>query len=88
MHVRHVGRVVATAESLHGFRHAIVAVPGDVLDYHAARGNFSRWVRDVFADRELARQLEKSVARWRRGEMPDLGRVIDRLILNRYGPEG
>ena len=37
---------------------------------------------------ELARQLEKSVARWRRGEMPDLGRVIDRLILNRYGPEG
>lgn len=84
----HQGRVVAAAESLHGFRHAVVAVPGDVLGYHAARGDFSRWVLDVFADRELARQLEKSVARWRRGEIPDLGRAIDRLILNRYGPEG
>jgi hydroxymethylpyrimidine pyrophosphatase-like HAD family hydrolase len=83
----HDGRVVAAAESLHGFRHAVVAVPGDVLGYHAARGDFSRWVLDVFADRELGRQLEKSVARWRRGEIPDLGRAIDRLILNRYGPE-
>ena len=27
----HDGRVVAAAESLHGFRHAVVAVPGDVL---------------------------------------------------------
>lgn len=83
----HDGRVVAAAESLHGFRHAVVAVPGDVLGYHAARGDFSRWVLDVFADRELARQLDKSVARWRRGEIPDLGRTIDRLILNRYGPQ-
>jgi hypothetical protein len=60
---------------------------GDMLGYHAGRGDFSCWVLDVFADRELARQLEKSVARWRRGEIPDLGRAIDRLILNRYGPE-
>jgi hypothetical protein len=83
----HGGRVVAAAQSLHGFRHAAIAVPDDVLGYHAGRGDFSRWVRDVFTDRELARQLEKSVARWRRGEIPDLGRAIDRLILNRYGPE-
>jgi hydroxymethylpyrimidine pyrophosphatase-like HAD family hydrolase len=83
----HEGRVVAAAESLHGFRHAVTAVPDDVLVYHAARDDFSRWVLDVFTDRELARQLEKSVARWRRGEIPDLGRAIDRLILNRYGPE-
>jgi hypothetical protein len=83
----HDGCVVAAAESLHGFRHAVVAVPEDVLGYHAARGDFSRWVRDVFVDRELARQLDKSVARWRRGEIPDLGRAIDHLILNRYGPE-
>ena len=27
------------------------------------------------------------MARWRRGEIPDLGRTIDRLILNRYGPQ-
>jgi hypothetical protein len=82
------GRVVAAAQSLHEFRHAVIAVPDDVLRYHAARGDFSRWVRDVFTDRELARELEKGVVRWRRGEIPDLGRAIDRLILNRYGPEG
>ena len=85
---RHHGRVAAAAESLHDFRHAVVAVPDDVLGYHAARGDFSRWVLDVFADREVARQLEKSVARWRPAEIRDLGRAIDRLILNRYGPEG
>jgi hypothetical protein len=83
----HQERVVAEAESLHGFRHAAIAVPDDALGYHAARGDLSRWVRDVFADRELARELEKSAVRWRRGEIADLGRAIDRLILNRYGPE-
>ena len=56
------------------------------MGYHAARGDFSRWVLDVFADREVARQLEKSVARRRPAEIRDLGRAIDRLILNRYGP--
>jgi hypothetical protein len=35
-------------------------VPGAVLAHHAARGDFSRWVRDVFADLELARQLGKA----------------------------
>ena len=80
----HGGRVVAASGSLHGFRRAIVDLPRDVLGYHAARGDFSRWVLDVFADREV----EKSVARWRRSGIPDPGRAIDRLILDRYGPEG
>ena len=38
--------------------------------------------------RFLGLSFHDVLARWRRGEIPDLGRAIDRLILNRYGPEG
>jgi hypothetical protein len=77
--------VRATADSLQSFRRVVVTAPGDVLAHHAGRGDFSRWVRDVFADVELARQLGKAEARWRRGELPDLRRAIDALITVRYG---
>ena len=55
------------------------------LAHHARLGDFSRWVLDVFSDPELARQLKKTEARWRRGEVPDLRRAIDRLITFCYG---
>jgi len=58
---------------------------GRLLAHHAEHGDFSRWVRDVFADAELARQLRKIEARWRRGELPDLRRSVDALITGRYG---
>jgi hydroxymethylpyrimidine pyrophosphatase-like HAD family hydrolase len=81
------GHVRATADSLQSFRRVVVTAPGDVLAHHAGRGDFSRWVRDVFADVELARQLGKAEARWRRGELPGLRRAIDALITVRYGGE-
>jgi hydroxymethylpyrimidine pyrophosphatase-like HAD family hydrolase len=79
------GRVVAEAQSLHEFRRVVATVGDDVLSHHTGRGDFSRWVLDVFSDRELARQLRKTEARWRRGETPDLRRALDRLITFRYG---
>ncbi|HET8576419.1 MAG TPA: HAD hydrolase family protein [Methylomirabilota bacterium] len=81
------GAVVATAQSLREFRHAVGAVDDAVLAHHAGRGDFSRWVREVFSDLELARQLRKSEARWRRGELPDLRRAIEHPVAYRYGPE-
>jgi hydroxymethylpyrimidine pyrophosphatase-like HAD family hydrolase len=81
------GAVVATAQSLREFRHVVDAVDDAVLAHHAGRGDFSRWVREVFSDRELARQLRKSEARWRRGELPDLRRAIAHPVAYRYGPE-
>ena len=81
------GRVIATADSLQSFRHVVGTAPDEVLSHHAGRGDFSRWVRDVFADAELARQLRKSEARWTRGELPDLRRAIGGLIVTRYGGE-
>jgi hypothetical protein len=41
----------------------------------------------VFADAELARQLRKIEARWRRREVADLRRPIDALITVRYGAD-
>jgi hypothetical protein len=47
---------------------------------HAARGDFSRWLREVFADRELGGQLAKLERRWSRQEVYDLRRDLIRLI--------
>ncbi len=79
------GRVFGSADSLQTFRRVVATAPEDLLGYHAERGDFSRWVRDVFADAELARQLGKAETRWRRGELPDLREAIDALITVRYG---
>ena len=79
------GRVLGSANSLQAFRRVVATAPEELLAYHAERGDFSRWVRDVFADTELARQLGKAETRWRRGELPDLREAIDALITVRYG---
>ena len=81
------GPIVATADSLNAFRHAVGMVEDRVLAYHAGRRDFSRWVFDVFADRELGAQLRKTETRWSRGEITDLRRAIERLITARYGGE-
>jgi hydroxymethylpyrimidine pyrophosphatase-like HAD family hydrolase len=81
------GRVVAEARSLHEFRRVAGEVEEAVLDHHAAEGDFSRWVLDVFSDRELWRQFRKTESRWRRGEVADLRAAIDRLIAFRYGTD-
>jgi len=65
------GHVRGTADSLQSFRRLVATAPDDVLAHHAERGDFSRWVRDVFADAELA----------------DLRRAIGGLITVRYGGE-
>jgi hypothetical protein len=52
---------------------------------HAQRGDFSQWVRGVFGDHDLARQLGKAEARWRRRELDDLRAAIDSVIVARYG---
>lgn len=81
------GHVRGTADSLQSFRRVVATAPDEVLAHHAGRGDFSRWVRDMFADAELARQMRKIEARWHRGELADLRRAIGALISVRYGGE-
>ena len=82
------GPVVATADSLSELRHAVTWLPDAVLSHHAAGGDFSRWVLDVFADRTLGRQIRKLETRWGRGEIRDLRPRLRELIALRYGTDG
>ncbi|GEM_PF-3281531 len=68
------GRLVATADSLNVFRRVVATAGWEVLAYHAGRHDFSRWIRDVFSDLELAAQLRKAERRWGRGDLPTSGR--------------
>lgn len=78
------GRLAAIAENLNDFRRAVASVDERVLTSHAARGDFSRWLLEVFSDRELGGQLRKIETRWCREEVPDLRRAILELIATSY----
>jgi hypothetical protein len=60
---RHNDRLAAEAHTLRSFLAGLREVDDDVLMHRAARGDFSRWVADVFLDRELASQLRKAERR-------------------------
>jgi len=74
------GRLVATAASLGEFLQGVGIVGDDVLVFHAGRGDFSRWLLEVFAERELGRHLAKLEGRFRRREITDLRGALERLI--------
>jgi hypothetical protein len=78
------GRALASADSLVSFREQLEAVDDTTLAGHAARGDFSRWVGDVFSDAQLAAQLRKTERRWNRGEISDLRNAVRELIARRY----
>jgi hypothetical protein len=45
------------ARTLRSFVEALARVPDDCIAAHARRGDFSRWIADVFGDRALAEEL-------------------------------
>jgi hypothetical protein len=57
------GHAVATVTTLRGFLAALRSVGDEVLLDHASRGDFSRWIADVFLDRQLAGQTRKAERR-------------------------
>jgi hydroxymethylpyrimidine pyrophosphatase-like HAD family hydrolase len=70
------GTPVAMAATLGEFVAAVVSVDEAVLAQHAAQGDFSRWMVDVFDDRQLGGYLRKVEQRWTRGEIPDLRQAL------------
>lgn len=50
---------VAAARTLEEFDHALASVPTASLHHHVARGDFSRWAREVLGDADLAAGLAK-----------------------------
>lgn len=60
---RRDGHAVATAATLRAFLAELRTVGDEVLLHHASRGDFSRWIAEVFLDRPLASQTRKAERR-------------------------
>lgn len=56
----------ARALTLKDFASALDTMATEVLEGHARRGDFSRWLRDVFGDYPLAREVQALEERFRR----------------------
>jgi hypothetical protein len=77
-------RVGAPVRTLKEFVDALQTLPLRVLEGHAQRGDFSRWVADVFHDHVLATALQKAEQRHRLGHMQNLYSALAYSIEERY----
>ena len=73
------------AGSLKQFVSLLESTPVTSLGEHARRGDFSRWIADVFHDHRLASDVRKIEQRYRLGHLDDVRQSIGALIQGRYG---
>ena len=76
--------VGAPVRTLREFVSALANCPPKVLDGHARRGDFSRWIADVFHDHPLALDIRKVEQRYRLGCVHDLHDALAKPIQERY----
>jgi hypothetical protein len=69
---------------LREFVTALEGHPEEALNGYLHRGDFSRWIRDVFGDRALADELRRHEERYRAGVDPDSVPEITASIRARY----
>ena len=78
------GAAPARAATLRAFVAALDVAPQDVVDAHARRGDFSRWLRDVFGDYPLAEEIRRLEGRSRDEQDPTAVAAIASAIRGRY----
>ena len=78
------GTVAGPARTLKEFLSLLDQVSSTVVSEHARRGDFSRWVAEVFHDHALASEIRKVEQRFRLGHIRDLTDSIAKLIQERY----
>lgn len=59
-------------------------LPPEVIEEHARRGDFSRWIGKVFGDQPLATAILKVEEQYRHGRIKNLSEALSRPILDRY----
>jgi hypothetical protein len=59
--------------------------PAGAVGEHAHRGDFSRWIANVFFDHSLASDIRKIEQRYRLNLLTDVRQSITALVLARYG---
>ena len=72
------------ARTLNEFVAALAISSATVLAGHAHRGDFSRWIADVFRDHFLASDIRKLEQRFRLGHAHNISDSIIKLIRERY----
>jgi hypothetical protein len=78
------GTVAGPARTLKDFLATLQLVLHNVLAGHALRGDFSRWIADVFHDHALASEIRKVEQRFRLGHIHNLAESIAKLVQERY----
>lgn len=69
------------AGAIRDFLSVLPELPEDVLQGHLRRGDFHRWIEDVFGDAELGEAI-RSLERTR---VPSIREALRRVIADRYG---
>ena len=72
------------ARTLKEFISLMQACPSAALEGHVHRGDFSRWIGDVFHDRTLATSVRKIEQRYQFGHIHDLRESLATAIQERY----
>jgi len=73
------------ARSLKQFAALLQGCPAGSVGEHARRGDFSRWIANVFHDNRLASDVRKIEQRYRLGHVDDVRKPVTTLIQERYG---
>jgi hydroxymethylpyrimidine pyrophosphatase-like HAD family hydrolase len=78
------GATYGRASSLREFTAAVASRPAAQLDGFLRRGDFSRWIADVFSDNALAAELRAIEDQYRLGRVSDVADSIVHTIEARY----
>lgn len=73
------------ARSLEEFAASLDDHSAESLDEHVRRGDFSRWIANVFHDHHLASDIRKIEQQYRLGHLGDVRQPIAALIREHYG---
>jgi hydroxymethylpyrimidine pyrophosphatase-like HAD family hydrolase len=88
----HTGQPVRAVRTLRQFAAELQTTPAPLLDDYIVRGDFSRWIGEVFGDRALAGELraleQRHLAGWRDETVPEMvAAVRGRYDLTEGEPE-
>jgi hydroxymethylpyrimidine pyrophosphatase-like HAD family hydrolase len=72
------------ARTFRAFVEGIETAPVRAVEGHARRGDFSRWIADVFGDQSLAAEVREMEERFRRGEVVDVATALVEAVALRY----
>ncbi len=84
MFTDHGKAVGPPARSLKQFLALLASTPVASVGEHARRGDFSRWIANVFHDNRLASDVRKIEQRYRLGHLEDVRESMSQLIQERY----